>query len=93
MYNKDMDRKSKILLYIFFILFFGTVFLSYARYMILYDFEVVSNESEENETLEEPVIDTGSVSDEESVLQKEMVNTSEERESAGEGLSQVLNGN
>ena len=85
-----MDRKSKILLYTFFILFFGTVFFSFFRYMILRDFEVVSNESEENETLEEPAIDTGSVSGEEgieeSVLQKEIVNPSEERESTGERL-------
>ena len=85
-----MDRKSKILLYTFFILFFGTVFFSFFRYMILHDFEVVSNESEENETLEESAIDTGSVSGEEnieeSVLQKEIVNPSEERESTGERL-------
>lgn len=53
MYNSDMDRKSKILLYIFFFLFMGTVMFAYARYMIFYDFEVIVSEAEEDTLVEE----------------------------------------
>ena len=44
MYNKTMDRKSKILLYFSFFLFITTVMFSYARYMVFHDFEVTMSE-------------------------------------------------
>ena len=53
-----MDRKSKILLYIFFFFFVGTVMFSYARYMIFHDFEVMR--SEEETFSEEPSMDDAS---------------------------------
>jgi hypothetical protein len=53
-YNRNMDRKSKILLYIFFFLFVGTVMFSFARYIIFRDFEVVRSEEAPSE---EPVMD------------------------------------
>ncbi len=48
MYNRCMDRKSKILLYTFFFLFVTTVMFSYTRYMVFRDFEVVASEVEED---------------------------------------------
>ncbi len=41
-----MDKKSKILLYIIFFLFLGTVVFSYFRYMVFRNFEIFYSESE-----------------------------------------------
>lgn len=55
-----MDRKSRILLYVFFFLFVGTVLFSFFRYMIFRDFEVIytTSESAEDMSSDEPAIDT-----------------------------------
>lgn len=65
MYNRHMDRKSKILLYIFLFLFIGTVMFSFARYMIFHDFEVImsSDSAEESVSPDQPVIDAWTVDD------------------------------
>ena len=49
MYNNSMDRKSKIILYIFFFLFIGTIMFAYARYIIFRDFEIIRSENEASE--------------------------------------------
>lgn len=48
-----MDRKSKIILYIFFFLFAWTVMFSYARYMVFRDYEVMYSASEEESVPED----------------------------------------
>ncbi len=70
MYNNSMDRKSRILLYIFFFLFAGTVMFSFARYLIFRDFEVVISEPAEEEAL----LDGESVTDVETVEGSEAEN-------------------
>ena len=49
-----MDRKSKILLFVVFFLFLGTVLFAYVRYIVFRDFEIFSSEElEESEVIDD----------------------------------------
>ncbi len=42
-----MDKKSKILLYTFFLLILASTLIIYYKYLVLKDFEVIETETEE----------------------------------------------
>ncbi len=54
-----MDKKSKILLATFFILFIISLFFTYYRTMVVRDYEVINSNEDENSSIEENIeIDT-----------------------------------